>query len=50
MNADQDGQTGLQVLAGDATMLYYMTEEGNEGREAYVNKRKPNFRKYPWRP
>ena len=44
------GRPGLQVLAGDATMLYYMTEEGKEGREAYVNKRKPNFRKYPWRP
>jgi naphthoate synthase len=38
------------VLAGDATMLYYMTEEGNEGRDAYVNKRKPNYRKFPWRP
>jgi naphthoate synthase len=50
MNADCDGQTGLQVLAGDATMLYYMTEEGNEGRDAYKGKRKPNFRKFPWRP
>ena len=50
MNADCDGQTGLQVLAGDATMLYYMTEEGNEGRDAYKAKRKPNFRKFPWRP
>lgn len=50
MNADCDGQTGLQVLAGDATMLYYMTEEGNEGRDAYKERRKPNFRKYPWRP
>ena len=49
MNADCDGQTGLQVLAGDATMLYYMTEEGNEGRDAYKEKRKPNFRKFPWR-
>jgi naphthoate synthase len=49
MNADCDGQTGLQVLAGDATMLYYMSEEGNEGRDAYREKRKPNFRKYPWR-
>jgi naphthoate synthase len=36
-------------LAGDATMLYYMSEEGNEGRDAYREKRKPNFRKYPWR-
>lgn len=49
-NADIDGQTGLQVLAGDATMLYYMTEEGTEGKNAFVEKRKPNFRKYPWRP
>ncbi len=49
-NADVDGQTGLQVLAGDATMLYYMTEEGTEGKNAFVEKRKPNFRKYPWRP
>ncbi len=49
-NADLDGQTGLQVLAGDATMLYYMTEEGSEGKNAFVEKRKPNFRKYPWRP
>lgn len=50
MNADVDGQTGLQQLAGDATMLFYMTEEGQEGRDAYVQKRQPNFRKYPWRP
>ena len=49
-NADLDGQTGLQVLAGDATMLYYMTEEGTEGKNAFVEKRKPNFRRYPWRP
>lgn len=49
-NADLDGQTGLQVLAGDATMLYYMTEEGSEGKNAFVEKRPPNFRKYPWRP
>lgn len=50
MNADMDGQTGLQVIAGDATMLYYMTEEGSEGKNAFLEKRKPNFRKYPWRP
>jgi naphthoate synthase len=50
MNADVDGQTGLQQLAGDATLLFYMTEEGQEGRNAYVQKRKPTFRKYPWRP
>ena len=49
-NADLDGQTGLQVLAGDATMLFYMTEEGKEGRDAFNEKRKPNFRQYPWRP
>ncbi len=50
MNADMDGQTGLQVLAGDSTMLYYMTEEGTEGKQAFLEKRKPAFDKYPWRP
>lgn len=50
MNADCDGQTGLQVLAGDATMLFYMTEEGKEGRNAFNEKRDPDFKKYPWRP
>ncbi len=49
-NAALDGQAGLQVLAGDATMLFYMTEEGSEGRDAFVEKRQPDFRKYPWRP
>lgn len=49
-NAALDGQAGLQVLAGDATMLFYMTEEGSEGRDAFVQKRPPNYRKYPWRP
>lgn len=49
-NADLDGQMGLQVLAGDATMLYYMTEEGSEGRNAFVEKRKPDFSKFPRRP
>jgi naphthoate synthase len=49
-NADCDGQAGLQELAGHATMLFYMSEEGQEGRDAYVQKRKPDFRKYPWRP
>jgi len=49
-NADLDGQTGIQVLAGDATMLYYMSEEGSEGKNAFVEKRKPDFKKYPWRP
>ncbi len=50
LNAELDGQTGIQVLAGDATMLYYMTEEGSEGKNAYLEKRKPNFRKFPRRP
>ncbi len=50
LNADLDGQTGLQVLAGDATMLYYMSEEGSEGKNAFIEKRKPDFKKYPWRP
>ncbi|WP_374688302.1 1,4-dihydroxy-2-naphthoyl-CoA synthase [Promineifilum sp.] len=49
-NAELDGQTGLQVFAGDATMLYYMTEEGKEGKEAFLERRKPEFQKYPWRP
>jgi naphthoate synthase len=49
-NADCDGQIGLQELAGHATMLYYMSEEGQEGRNAYLEKRKPEFNKYPWRP
>ena len=48
-NADCDGQVGLQALAGDATMLFYMTEEGNEGKQAFLEKRKPDFRQYPWR-
>jgi len=50
LNAELDGQTGLQVLAGDATMLYYMTEEGSEGKSAFLEKRNPDFRQYPWRP
>ena len=49
-NADCDGQAGLQELAGNATMLYYMTEEGSEGKQAFLDKRKPDFRQYPWRP
>ena len=49
-NADCDGQVGLQELAGHATMLFYMTEEGQEGRDAFLEKRKPDFRKFPWLP
>ena len=49
-NADVDGQTGLQELAGNATLLFYMTEQGQEGRNAYLEKRRPDFRKYPWLP
>ena len=50
MNAADDGLAGIQQLAGDATLLYYMSEEAQEGRDAYVEKRKPNFRKFPKRP
>jgi naphthoate synthase len=47
MNADEDGQAGLQVLAGHATRLFYMSEEGQEGRNAYNEKRNPNFHRFP---
>jgi naphthoate synthase len=46
LNADCDGQAGLQELAGNATLLFYLTEEGREGRDAFVEKRKPNFKKF----
>ena len=49
-NADCDGQAGLQELAGNATMLYYMTAEGAEGKQAFLEKRPPDFRQYPWLP
>ena len=49
-NADVDGQAGLQELSGNATLLYYLTEEGEEGHRAYVEKRKPDFNQYPWLP
>ena len=49
-NADEDGLTGLQQLAHDATLLFYMTEEGQEGRNAYQQGRRPNFGKFPRRP
>jgi naphthoate synthase len=50
LNADCDGQAGLQELAGNTTMLFYMTEEGQEGKKAFVEKRKPDFSKFPRRP
>lgn len=46
LNADCDGQAGLQELAGNATLLFYLSEEGQEGRNAYLQKRKPDFRKF----
>ena len=49
-NADEDGVTGLQQLSHDATLLFYMTEEGQEGRNAYVERRRPDFGKFPRRP
>ncbi|PID43010.1 MAG: 1,4-dihydroxy-2-naphthoyl-CoA synthase [Proteobacteria bacterium] len=49
-NADTDGQAGLQELAGNATMLFYMTEEGQEGRDAYLEKRKPDFGRFKRQP
>lgn len=50
LNADCDGQAGLQELAGNATMLFYMTEEGQEGRNAFVEKRPPDFSQFTRRP
>jgi naphthoate synthase len=49
-NADTDGLAGVQQLAGDATLLYYLSEEAQEGRNAYLEKRKPDFGKFPKRP
>ncbi|MGB0652425.1 MAG: 1,4-dihydroxy-2-naphthoyl-CoA synthase [Thermoplasmatota archaeon] len=49
-NADEDGQAGIQELAGNATLLFYMTEEGQEGRDAYLQGRKPGFREKKWLP
>jgi naphthoate synthase len=50
LNADCDGQAGLQELAGNATLLFYMTEEGQEGRNAWLEKRRPDFSRFPKRP
>jgi naphthoate synthase len=49
-NAGLDGQAGLQELAGNSTLLFYMTEEAQEAKNAYIEKRKPDFRKFPWLP
>lgn len=50
LNADCDGQSGIQELAGNATLLFYMSEEAQEGKNAYVEKRKPDFEQFPKRP
>ena len=50
MNAADDGLAGVQQLAGDATLLFYLSQEGQEGRDAYKEKRKPDFGKFPKRP
>ena len=50
LNAELDGQAGIQEFAGNATMLYYMTEEAQEGKKAFLEKRKPDFSKYPKMP
>ena len=50
LNAELDGQAGIQQLAGDATMLYYTMEEAHEGGKAFLEKRKPDFDKYPYFP
>ncbi|MGZ4190777.1 MAG: enoyl-CoA hydratase-related protein, partial [Actinomycetota bacterium] len=49
-NADTDGLAGIQQLAGDATLLFYMSEEAQEGRNAYLETRRPDFAKFPKRP
>jgi len=46
-NAELDGQAGIQELAGNATLLYYMSDEAQEGKNAYIEKRKPDFKKFP---
>jgi naphthoate synthase len=50
LNAELDGQAGIQELAGNATMLYYMTDEAQEGKKAFLEKRRPDFKKYPKMP
>jgi naphthoate synthase len=50
LNADCDGQIGLLDLTGNATLLYYMSEEGREGKQAFLEKRKPDFSEFLWVP
>ncbi|MDP9007006.1 MAG: enoyl-CoA hydratase-related protein, partial [Actinomycetota bacterium] len=50
MNAADDGLAGIQQLAGDATLLFYLSEEAQEGRDAFVQKRPPDFSRFPRRP
>jgi len=50
LNAELDGQAGIQELAGNATMLYYMTDEAQEGKKAFLEKRMPDFKKFPKMP
>ena len=47
LNAELDGQAGIQELAGDATLMYYTMEEAQEGKNAFLEKRDPDFEKYP---
>jgi naphthoate synthase len=47
MNAELDGQHGLMELAGDATLLYYLTQEAQEGKNAFLEKRDPDFQQFP---
>ena len=47
MNAAEDGQAGIQEMGGAATLLFYQSKEGEEGRQAYLEKRKPDFNRFP---
>ena len=47
LNAELDGQHGLMQLAGDATLMYYLMDEAQEGKQAFLDKRDPNFKQYP---
>jgi naphthoate synthase len=49
-NADTDGLAGIQELAGNTTALFYLSDEAREGRDAFLEKRRPDFRRFPRRP